>query len=111
MTSDYTTMIATLVQVQGAMLAAAATTASRCLGTGLADAEAFGRSASHVLAAPAETRQGAIEDALVVLLRQHRQRLRGLAGAADLAALAFLNALDRQRGPRPVPSQEPRHRA
>lgn len=107
MTSDYTRMIATLAQVQAAMLTAASMALSRCLTVGIGDAGAVMRAAGRAVATPAETRQAGVEDALVLLLRQHQHMLRGLAGASDLAALAFLNDLDQRRGPRPVDSAAP----
>ena len=102
MPSDYSTMLRTAGQVQGAMSATCVDLLSRFCRFAGKGAAVLAQAAVEPLRAPPEWRQNAIEDAIWTAYAAHEEMLRALTGASSLSMLIFLNELDMRRGPRPA---------
>jgi hypothetical protein len=100
MTPDYSMMLRTAVQVQGAVFATCLDLASRCTRFLASEAAIVTRTAMQPLQTPPEQRQNAVENTVWTLYEAHQLLLRGMSGVPALSILIFLNELDRQRGPR-----------
>src|ERR1700716_4625084 len=104
MTPDYSMMLRTAVQVQGAMSAPCADVLSRWCRFATNGAAVLARTAVEPLRTPPERRQNAVEDAIWTAYEGHEELLRALTGASTLSMLIFLNELDMRRGP--IPAQK-----
>jgi hypothetical protein len=102
MTPDYSMMLRTAVQVQGAMSATCVDLLSRWCRFATNGAAVLARTAVEPLRTPPERRQNAIEDAIWTAYAAQEELLRALTGASTLSMLVFLNELDIRRGPRPA---------
>jgi hypothetical protein len=102
MTPDYSMMLRTAVQVQGAMSATCVDLLSRWCRYATNGAAVLAKTAVEPLRTPPERRQNAVEDALWTAYAAHEELLRALTGASTLSMLVFLNELDIRRGPRPA---------
>jgi hypothetical protein len=100
--SDYSMMLRTAGQVQGAMSATCVDLLSRCCRFAANGAAVLARAAVEPLRTPPEWRQSAVEDALWTAYAAHEETLRALTGVSSLSMLIFLNQLDMRRGPRPA---------
>jgi hypothetical protein len=102
MTPDYSTMLRTAAQVQGAMSAAFIDLASRWCRFSMSGVAILARSAIQPLRVPIEQRQNALEDSIWTAYTAHEELLRAAMGASRLALLIYLNELDLRRGVRPA---------
>ena len=102
MTPDYSMMLRTAMQVQGAMSATCADLLSRWGRFVSNGAAVLAQTAVAPLRTPPERRQNAVEDAVWTAYAAHEELLRALTGASTLSILIFLNELDMRRGPRPA---------
>jgi hypothetical protein len=102
MPSDYSMMLRTAGQVQGAMSATRVDLLSRFCRFTTNGAAVLAQAAVEPLRTPPERRQNAVEDAIWTAYAAHEEMLRALTGASSLSMLIFLNQLDIHRGPRPA---------
>jgi hypothetical protein len=102
MKTDYSMMLRTAVQVQGAMSATCVDLLSRWCRFATNGAAVLAQTAVEPLRTPPERRQNAIEDAIWTAYAAHEELLRAVSGASPLSMLLFLNELDIRRGPRPA---------
>ncbi len=102
MTPDYSMILRTAAQVQGAMGATCVDLLSRWCRFAGNGATVLARAAVEPLRTPPERRQNAVEDALWTAYSGYEELLRALTGASSLSILIFLNELDMRRGPRPA---------
>ena len=102
MTPDYSMMLRTAGQVQGAMGATAVNLLSRWCGFAASGAAVLAQAVAEPLRTSPARRQNAVEDAVWTAYAAHEELLRALSGASTLSVLVFLNELDIRRGPRPA---------
>jgi len=107
MTPDYSMMLRTAVQVQGAVFSTFLNLAARCTGLLANEAAMLAHTVMQPLQMPPEQRQNAVENAAWTLYEAHQRLLRGISGMPTLSVLIFLNELDHQRGPRKSTAARP----
>ncbi len=97
---EYSMMLQTAVQVQGALSATFLDLATRFSQFLLSEVNVLVGTTLTPFRAPREQRQTALENSVWTLCETHERLLRGISGVPALSVLIFLHELDRRRGPR-----------
>lgn len=108
MTPNYSMMLRTALQVQGAVSATCLDLTARCARFLASEAVMVARTAIRPVLTPPEQRQNAVESSVWTVYLAHGRLLRAISGVPALSALVFLNELDIRRGPRKPATGEAR---
>ena len=100
MTPNYSMMLRTALQVQGAVSATCLDLSARSARFLASEAAVVASAAMRPMLTPPEQRQNAVESSIWALYLAHERLLRAMSGMPALSVLVFLNELDIRRGPR-----------